>query len=61
MKELADTYRFYESWSRKDTTSQPSEPLGVGKKHAVTPTIRVAQRDLEEYTALIQRPAGELS
>ena len=61
MKDLADTYRFYKSWTPGDPQSHPSAPPPVKRKHGATTTITVAQRALDEYTALIKRPVGELS
>lgn len=63
MKDLADTYRFYERWSPGDTPQIPSsEPQPVGpKNHNAQQSITVAQRGVDEYTALITSTVGEHS
>ena len=63
MKDLADTYRFYKSWTDDDNEQQDEEELeSVSRTSQRTKqSINVARRDLDEYTALLTSSTGELS
>jgi len=55
MADLADTYRFYKSWTDdevEDEEVEESGPLPSGV-HSVKRPIDVAQRDIDEYTAAV--------
>jgi transposase len=61
MKDLADTYRFYKSWAGDDTEEDEEEEDLDSiqlRNHALKHPITVAQRDLEEYTALLKSSSG---
>ncbi len=60
MKDLADTYRFYKSWTEDDSEQSEEEvfrPILSGNQTAYK-QIAVAERDLHEYTALIGKSTG---
>ena len=63
MKDLADTYRFYKAWAGDDQVEDDPEDLesvqlsSQRNKHPIT----VAQRDLQEYSALLKSSSGEQS
>ena len=63
MKDLADTYRFYKAWAGEDQVEDEPEDLesmqlsSQRNKHPIT----VAQRDLQEYSALLKSSSGEQS
>ena len=63
MKDLADTYRFYKAWAGEDQVEDEPEELesmqlsSQRNKHPIT----VAQRDLQEYSALLKSSSGEQS
>ena len=58
MADLADTYRFYKNWAGDDCVEDEdleSKPL---RNQTVNQSIRVAQRDLDEYTAVVNSSTG---
>jgi len=63
MKDLADTYRFYKSWTDDDNEQQDEEELEsvALTSQRTKQSINVARRDLDEYTALLTSSTGELS
>ena len=60
MKDLADTYRFYKSWAGDDNEQGEEEDLESIqlRNQTVKHPITVAQRDLDEYTALLRSSSG---
>jgi transposase len=61
MKDLADTYRFYKSWAgdefQEDEEEEDLDPIQLRNQPLKHP-ITVAQRDLEEYTAVVKNSSG---
>ena len=60
MKDLADTYLFYKSWAGDDNEQSEQEDLESLqlRNQTVKHPITVAQRDLDEYTALLRNSSG---
>ena len=60
MKDLADTYRFYKSCVLDDNEQSKQEDLESIqlRNQTVKHPITVAQRDLDEYTALLRSSSG---
>jgi len=56
MKDLADTYRFYEGL--KDGEIEPVRIDDLGLEPSAPRSISVKERDLEEYMALLKGSAG---
>ena len=60
MKDLSDTYRYYRSWT--DDDSEPAEEEDLGsiqlRNQIIKHSISVAQRDLDEYTAVLKSSTG---
>ena len=60
MKDLSDTYRYYRSWIDDDSEQDEEEDLGAIqlKTQTAKQSITVAQRDLDEYTAVLKNSTG---
>ena len=58
MKDLADTYRFYKSWAGDDQVEDEDLESIPLSNQTVNQSIRVAQRDLDEYTAVVNSSTG---
>jgi hypothetical protein len=64
MADLADTYRFYKSWTDEEVEEEEGEEPGSlpSGDHSVKQPINVAQRDLHEYTAaVLESSSGDRS
>jgi len=58
MKDLADTYRFYKSWAGDDRVEDEDLESIPLRNQTANQSIRVAQRDLDEYTAVLNSSTG---
>jgi len=60
MKDLADTYRYYRSWIDDDSEQDEEEDLDSIqlRNQTIKQAISVAQRDLDEYTAVLKSSTG---